>query len=89
MKKRIVSIMEEYGQLINPREDISTSEAKEIISFSLTKMEIVGNSYLYGYIKGRRYGSGKMVPIYNLRQMTDNEWDALAKKNRLEREVLT
>jgi hypothetical protein len=30
-----------------------------------------------------------MVPIYNLRQMTDNEWDALAKKNRLEREVLT
>ena len=74
MKKQIVSIMEECGQLINPREDISTSEAKEIIRFSLTKMEIVGNSYLYGYIKGRRYGNGKMVPVYNLRQMTDDEW---------------
>ncbi len=89
MKKQIVSIMEECGQLINPREDISTSEAKEIIRFSLTKMEIVGNSYLYGYIKGRRYGNGKMVPVYNLRQMTDDEWNVLAKKNRLEREVLT
>ena len=80
MKKQIVSIMEECGQLINPREDIR---------FSLTKMEIVGNSYLYGYIKGRRYGNGKMVPVYNLRQMTDDEWNVLAKKNRLEREVLT
>ncbi|NBH19333.1 hypothetical protein D3Z55_18305 [Clostridiaceae bacterium] len=89
MKKQIVSIMEECGQLINPREDISTSEAKEIIRFSLTKMEIVGNSYLYGYIKGRRCGNGKRVPVYNLRQMTDDEWNVLAKKNRLEREVLT
>ena len=89
MKKRIVSIIEGCGQLINPKEDISTLEAKEIIRFSLTNMEIVGNSYLYGYMRGRKYGGGKMVPVYNLRQMTDDEWDALAKKNRLEREVLT
>lgn len=89
MKKRISSIIDGYGQLIDPREDISTLEAKEIIRFSLTNMEMVGNSYLYGYMRGRKYGGGKMVPIYDLHQMTDEEWEALAKENRSEREVLT
>lgn len=87
MKKRIVSIIEGYGQLINPKEDINTSKAKEIIRFSLTKMEMVGNSFIYGYMRGAS-SSGKMVSVYNLRQMTDSEWQSMAKKNKLEREVL-
>lgn len=85
MKKQIVSIIEEYGQLINPKEDISTLEAKEIIRFSLTNMEIVGNSYIYGYMRGTSSSRNKMVPVYSLKQMTDEEWGALASCNKLER----
>ena len=79
----MLAIIEEYGQLINPKEDLNTLEAREILSFSHTKMEIVGNSYIYGYMRGTS-SSRKMVPVYNLRQMTDEEWQAMARKNKLE-----
>ena len=85
MKKGMLAIIEEYGQLINPKEDLNTLEAKEILSFSHTRMEVVGNGYLYGFIKGRASSSRKMVPVYNLRQMTDAEWNALASQNKLEK----
>lgn len=80
MKKMMLAIIEEYGQLINPKEDLNTLEAREILSFSHTKMEIVGNSYLYGFVKGRESSRRKMVPVYNLRQITDDEWQNMAEK---------
>ncbi|MCI8726290.1 MAG: hypothetical protein HFG66_09290 [Hungatella sp.] len=87
MEKRIITIIENYGMLISPEEDVSMAEARNIIHESRTSMEIVGNSYIYGYIRGAS-SSRKMVPVYNLRQITDAEWCALAEKNKLEREVL-
>lgn len=86
MKRQIIAIIENYGMLMNPEQDINTSEAIDIIKGSRTKMEIVGNGYLYGYMRGSRERS-KKIPVYNLRQMTDEEWNKLAAQNRLEREV--
>lgn len=88
MKKHIVTIIEAYGMTISPKEDINTSDAMAIIKGSQTKMEMVGNSYLYGYMKGRSSGRSKMVPVLNVRQMTDDEWSALAARNKMEREAL-
>ena len=87
MTKQIVSIIENYGMLINPEADINMAEAIDIIAGSRTKMEIAGNSYLYGYMRGCSCGGSKMVPVLNLRQMTDEEWNVLATQNKLERKV--
>lgn len=73
--------------LINPEEDINIAEAMDIIADCETKMEIAGNSYLYGYMRGCSCGGSKLVPVVSLRQMTDDEWAEMARKNKLEREV--
>lgn len=88
MKKQIITIIENYGKLISPEEDISMAEARNIIHESQTNMEIVGNGYIYGYLRGAS-SSRKMVPVYDLKQMTDDEWNALASHNKLERIALT
>lgn len=88
MRMQVISIIEHYGSLIEPKEDINITEARDIIGGSHTKMEIVGNSYLYGYMRGRASAGSKMVPVLNIRQMSDEEWTELATKNKLEREGL-
>ena len=89
MKKQIITIIENYGKLISPEEDIGMAEARNIIHESQKNMEIVGNGYIYGYLRGASGGRNKMVPVYNLKQMTDEEWNALASHNKLERMALT
>lgn len=83
---KTVQMIEVYGSLFDPEHDITTKEAKEIINSSETKMEIVSNSYLLGFMNGSQENSGKrMVPIYDLPQISDERWNQLAHQNALER----
>lgn len=85
----ILSAMATLEEVISPQNDMNTREAKLIILASQTKMEIAGNSYLYGFMRGSQNMSGKrMVPLYNIRQMSDDEWNILAKKNREQRKAI-
>lgn len=85
---KTLQVIEVYGSLFEPEHDIKTSEAKEIIEFSKTKMEIVSNSYLLGFMKGSRENIGKkMVPIFDIPQLSDEEWNRFAYLNKLERGV--
>lgn len=88
-KERVIAIIEAYGSIFDVKDDITTSEAKTIIQSSRTRMEIAGNSYIYGYIRGRQNETEntKKIPIYNIPQMSDEKWNSLAEKNRREREV--
>lgn len=86
-KNRIMDIVECYGMSVDPKEDINFMDAMDIIKSSQSKMEIVGTGYLYGYMRGSRCGGKNMVPVYNIRQMTDEEWNRRAYRNRMEREV--
>lgn len=83
-KNRIIDIVECYGMTVDPSEDINFVDAMDIITESKSKMEMVGTGYLYGYMRGSRRRSNGMrqVPVCNLKQMTDEEWNELARKNR-------
>ena len=83
---KTVQMIEVYGSLFDPEYDITTKEAKEIINSSETKMEIVSNSYLLGFMNGSRENAGKrMVPVYDLPQISDERWNQLARQYSLER----
>ena len=83
MKNKIIDIIECYGMSVDPSEDINFVDAMDIITQSKSKMEMVGTGYLYGYMRGsRRSGSMRQVPVRNIKQMTDEEWNELARKNR-------
>lgn len=82
-ENRIVDIVECYGMTVDPSEDINFVDAMDIIKGSNSKMEMVGTGYLYGYMRGsRNRGFTKNIPLYNLKQMTDEEWNELARKNK-------
>lgn len=76
-----IEIIQEYGTLMGPAIDMKTPEALSIIRGSRTKMEIAGNSYTYGYMRGKR-DSKKMVPVINLKQISDEEWNEMARRQR-------
>ena len=89
-KSRIMEIIEAYGDTFEDSQDMSAADAKAIISGCRSKMEIVEYSYLYGHMVGsRENGKDRRVPIYNLREMTDDEWNRMAYQSRLEREVVS
>lgn len=73
--------IQEYGMLMDPKNDMKTTEALAIIKESKTKMEVAGNSYTYGYMKGVKGGKG-MVPILNIKQISDDEWNEMARRQR-------
>lgn len=83
---KTVKVIEVYGSLFDPKHDITTREAKEIINSSETKMEIVSNSYILGFMNGSAESEGKrMVPVYDLPQISDERWNQLARQNSIER----
>lgn len=86
---RIVDIVECYGMTVDPSEDINFVDAMDIIKGSNSKMEMVGTGYLYGYMRGsqNRGGGMRQVPVRNIKQMTDEEWNRLAARNKEERKV--
>lgn len=87
-KNRIIDMVMDYGDRFDSSQDINIAEAMNIIDAGLTKMEIVEISYLYGHMRASRSrGCTKSVPMYNLKQMTDEEWNRLAAKNKAERAV--
>lgn len=83
----VMGIIDLYGEYISAEKDMKISEARTIIRSSKTMMEVAGNSYLYGYMKGNSDGK-VMVPIYNIPMMSDEEWNRLAEQNRKERLVI-
>lgn len=84
----ITQMIEVYGMGFEPSEDMNFVEAMDIIADSQTKMEIAGNSYLYGFMRGsRNMDRKKMVLLCNIRQMTDARWNELAAVNKKEREM--
>lgn len=84
---RIMDIIEDYGDMIDLDQDLNMVEAMDIIRASHTRLEIAENSYLYGHRIGSAHA--RRVPVYALRQMTDEEWNQKAYLNRIEREVVS
>lgn len=82
-----IEMLEEYGMRIHPENDMKTKEALIIIKGSRTKMEIAGNSYIYGYMQGIK-NERKSIPILNLKQISDSEWNEMAIKQREYREYI-
>lgn len=88
MKNRIMEIIMSYGDEFDPAQDMNMVEAMNIIEASSTRMEIAENAYLYGHMRGScDSGLTRQVPLYNLKQLTDEEWNRLAARNREERLV--
>ena len=83
----LIDKIEEYGINMYCSEDMKCSEAKEIIAGSSSQMEIAGNSYLYGYMRGTRTENVRHVPVLNIKMMSDEEWNRLARKSRMERQA--
>lgn len=81
----VMSIVNAYGNLIEPKHDMSTSQAKEIIKNSNSNMELAGNSYVLGFFNGARFSQkGKInVPALNIKMMSDDEWNRLAARQRV------
>ena len=83
-----MEIIMSYGDEIDPSQDMNMVEAMNIIEASRTRMEIAENAYLYGHMRGScDSGLTRQVPLYNLKQLTDEEWNRLAARNREERLV--
>lgn len=88
MKNRIMEIILNYGDEFDPSQDMNMVEAMNIIEASRTRMEIAENAYLYGHMRGScDSGLTRQVPLYNLKQLTDEEWNRLAARNKAERLV--
>lgn len=69
------------GLAIDPHNDIQFDEANEIIENSATEMELVGNGYIYGYLRGRKdFHKTVDIPILNIPMMSDERWNELAKQ---------
>lgn len=69
--------------LYEPEWELTTKEAKEIIKDNDTLMEIIEHAYKLGYNRGKPK-KDKMaidIPVFNVRQMTDEEWNRLAAQN--------
>lgn len=81
-----IEMLEEYGMFMNPADDMKTKEELIIIKGSKTKMEIAGNSYIYGHMRG---SCGKrMVPLINLKQISDEEWNEMVRNQKEFRELM-
>lgn len=82
-KSRIMQIIENYTGELPPSRDINIAEAMNIIEASQSEMDMVENAYLYGHMRAT-YDNGhtRPVPLYNIRQLTDEEWMRLAAKNK-------
>lgn len=80
----VMKLIEIYGEYIPAEKDMRITDAKTIIRSSGTMMEVAGNSYLYGYMKGSS-DNKTMVPLYNIPMMSDDAWNRLAEQNRKER----
>ena len=79
----LTEIAKNYGTMLEPGEDINIAEMLNLAAGAETKMEAVQNSYLYGYMRGCAYVNyNALVPVLNIRQMTDDEWQALAARSK-------
>lgn len=85
---RLLERIEAAGMCLEPSEDMKTSEAKQIIRNSRTAMEVAGSSYIYGYMNGAGNNDTIKVPVLNIKMMSDERWNELARKNRLERQAV-
>lgn len=78
IKNTLMELIEEYGRTVEPQDDIRFTETMDIIKGSGSKSEMVENGYLYGCMCTANGDTRRRVPIYNIRQITDDEWNALA-----------
>ncbi len=80
---------------VQERETRERGEAAQLYRESIAGMiENVAEpdklEYFYYFIRAKLgLEDVKKIPVYNLRAMSDEEWNALAKKNRLERKKKT
>lgn len=77
-KNRIIDIVKHYGMIVDPDDDINFLDAIDIVLSSHSKMEIAGNSYLYGHMQGNQSAVHRL-PVYDLPQISDERWNQLAK----------
>lgn len=87
-KNRIMEMVKSYRSEIRPEQELNIAEMMNLMDCSKNQTELVENAYLYGHMRAS-YDSGltMQVPLYNLRQMSDEEWRCLASRNKAERQV--
>lgn len=88
-KRSTMQVIKDYQARFDQSKAMRFAEASEIVCLSHSKMEIVGNGYLFGYMRGSEENKTRRhIPVYNIPQMSDEEWSRLAAKNKAERQVL-
>ncbi len=80
-----MTLIEETGQRIAPKDDLQWREALELVSVSKNKMELIENSFIFGCIKAMRSSGEKQVPVYDIPMMSDERWNELAAIQRMKR----
>lgn len=76
----IMPIIEGYGAMIAPEQDMTWEEAQEIKANSRNEMEVIGNSYILGLFRGRRVKEFP-VPVLEIPFLSDERWNEIAKNN--------
>ncbi len=79
-KKNIEEALEQFTREAEYGDDIHYFDAIEIIAVSDSCFDAVDNSYKFGYISARRKADTdrRMVPVYDIPQMSDEHWNELA-----------
>lgn len=75
----IMPIIEGYGAMIAPEQDMTWEEAQEIKANSRNEMEVIGNSYILGMLRGRK-NQTMVIPVLDIPVMSDEQWNELTKK---------
>lgn len=81
MGNRTMEMIMDYGDTFDTSQDISMAEIMSIIRSCKRRVEMVESSYLYGHMRGMCDNSAtKRIPLYNIQQMSDEEWNRRASK---------
>lgn len=89
-KRSTMQIIKDYQKTFDQSKGMQFSEASEIVCESQSKMEMVGNGYILGYMRGIQDSkTERMIPLYSIRQIDDERWNELATINKAKRETIT
>ena len=76
----IMPIIEGYGAMIAPEQDMTWEEAQEIRENSRNEMEVIGNSYILGMFRGRNTKEC-VIPVLEIPFLSDERWNEIAKNS--------
>lgn len=84
-KRNIEGAISRAEEAMEADERLYYQDAMEIIAGSDSRMDAVDNAYMFGYAACMKRADmdRRMVPILNIPQMTDERWNELAGKGKI------